>query len=715
MVFPTTNLFKNVVCPKLREGAECNLRNCIYGHSANANPPTAKSPIAETAATQSTQAADQEQGAEPPLKRRRVTYNSLEEKPPSRADVIRSQLAAQKAKPPAPPSQSGAHVSQAAGPAQSPAPPQSLSKPVSPPPPARTVTLISGTPNTSAGPAANKNGSHHAASTPVKPGNSESLNPRLVPSDPVGHARRTLLLKYLHAELVRLNQLVVNAKSLGALKDKLKLTPQQLIIMALDLEEKLVRESGSVYSNVIKSRIAAYRKMTLEAWVADLEVTFVSTEPSPEHPPEKPIETGLSLQQEALILPQLVADQKPLAAHGYIITAPSAAQIAEAKAAVAASHNWEVCDRCAARFQIFPNRNDQGLLTGNGPCKYHPRRKVFPQRTKANKDASVEVRGPYHPCCDEDVGTPGCTTQAEHVFNTKSPARLAAVLPFITTPENPSPAKDRQGRKVQAVSFDCEMGYTAYGLELIRLTAVAWPTNEELIDVLVRPLGAIIDLNSRFSGVFPDSFTNAVPYEQWTNGTAPAPGEGETAKLPIVASPAKARELLCSFLAPQTPLIGHAIENDLNTVRLCHPTIVDTVVLYPHPKGLPIRFGLKALTQKYLNRQIQMGGDRGHDSKEDAIATGDLVRVKVAQKWKDMRITGWTIVNDVQLVPPASPKSDAHRLSDESKRALAERGAFGTPTSKKRRHRASHDGADDGSDSEENGAGSIEALKSGGV
>lgn len=707
MVFYTTNLFKTIVCPKVREGAECKLHNCIYGHAAN--PPTAKPPVAETPTAQSAQAAEPD--AEPPLKRQKVTYNSLEEKPPSRADLIRSQLAAQKAKPPAAPSQSSAHVSQAGGLGQSSAPPQSLSKPVSPPPTSRKVTSISDLPNTSAGTTANKSGHDHAAPAPVKPAKTESLNPRLVRSDPVGHAKRSLFLKYLHAELARLNQLVVNATSLGESKDKLTLTPQQLISMALDLEEKFIREGGAVYGNVIKSRIAGYKKMALEAWVAELKVTFVKTESPPEKPPEKPIETGLSLHQEALILPQLVADQKPLAAHGYIITPPSAAQIAEAKSAVAASHNWEECDRCSARFQVFPNRNDKGLLTGNGPCRYHPRRKIFPQRTKANKDASVEVRAAYYPCCDEEVGTPGCTTQAEHVFNTKSPARLAAVLPFITTPENPSPARDRQGRSIQAVTFDCEMGYTAYGFELIRLTAVAWPTNEELVDVLVRPLGAVIDLNSRFSGVFPESFTNAVPYEQWTNDPPPPSAEGESPKLPIVASPAKARELLCSFLTPQTPLIGHAIDNDLNTVRLCHPTIVDTVLLYPHPKGLPMRFGLKMLTQKYLNRQIQMGGDRGHDSKEDAIATGDLVRVKVAQKWKDMRITGWTIVNDTQLVPPPPPKSDPLKLSDESARALAERAAYGTPTSRKRRRRTSGDGADDGSESEEDEIASAEALK----
>ena len=36
-----------------------------------------------------------------------------------------------------------------------------------------------------------------------------------------------------------------------------------------------------------------------------------------------------------------------------------------------------------------------------------------------------------------------------------------------------------------------------------------------------------------------------------------------------------------------------------------------------------------------------MGGASGHDSKEDAIATGDLVRAKVWQKWDKMKDEGW--------------------------------------------------------------------------
>jgi hypothetical protein len=259
----------------------------------------------------------------------------------------------------------------------------------------------------------------------------------------------------------------------------------------------------------------------------------------------------------------------------------------------------------------------------------------------------------------ETVGAAGCTENEDHVFKTTSPSRLAAVLPFITTPENNNPSRGRDGKVVKAITFDCEMGYTVYGMELIRLTAVSWPDNKDLLDVLVRPLGAVIDLNSRFSGVFPEHFRDAIPYDEWRPSVASiskvtkqdAATTTTPDNLPIVDSPTRARNLLCSFLTPTTPLLGHAINNDLNAVRLCHPTIIDTIVLYPHPRGLPMRLGLRALSQRILNRAIQNGGARGHDSREDAVTTGDLVRVKVGEKWRQMRATGWKLENG-KVIPP---------------------------------------------------------------
>ncbi|KAG9823064.1 hypothetical protein KCU77_g15747, partial [Aureobasidium melanogenum] len=351
-----------------------------------------------------------------------------------------------------------------------------------------------------------------------------------------------------------------------------------------------------------------------------------------------------------------------LAKHGYVPIPPTDEEIAEAKAGVAASLNYEVCDRCKSRFRVFEERREEdGALTTNGPCTYHWAKPFTPRREKT--DAIKGAKEAIYPCCQEPQGTPGCTQCETHVFKVSEGKRLASILPFIYTPENPKPAKGPDGKSPNAVTFDCEMGYTVFGLELIRLTAVSWPEGHSLIDVLVRPQGTILDLNTRWSGVTPEMYSSAVPYEEKLAMDAllppPPPGSSTSLSLdspasgplPIVSGPAAARDLLCSFLTPTTPLIGHGIENDLNSTRLCHPTIIDTIILFPHPRGLPFRFGLKMLTKRHLGRDIQMGGASGHDSLEDARATGDLVRFAVGQRYKRLQREGWTL-NDGVLMPP---------------------------------------------------------------
>ena len=112
-----------------------------------------------------------------------------------------------------------------------------------------------------------------------------------------------------------------------------------------------------------------------------------------------------------------------------------------------------------------------------------------------------------------------------------------------------------------------------------------------------------------------------------------------------------ARTLLLEHLTSPTPLIGHALENDLLAARLVHGTVVDTVLLFPHPRGLPVRHGLRALVERHLHVQIQPAGAQGHDSKEDARAAGDLVRFKLAERWREMQRAGWTLEKGVFYAP----------------------------------------------------------------
>lgn len=430
------------------------------------------------------------------------------------------------------------------------------------------------------------------------------------------------------------------------------LTPDELVTMALDEEEKTARDNPEVYSNVIKLRIVKLTKMSKEDWIkevmAHLNTRYYKIKPI-EPSPQKanPLDTGLSSKEEISIARKLVTPLNGLEEFGYVTKTPTQTEIETSKKGVVKSKGWEKCDRCGGRFQAFPGRREDGVLAGGGQCTYHPSKPIYPPRK--HTDHITGSSDSYFPCCGETMGTsPGCTKAKTHVFKVSEAKRLASILQFETTPSQPEKGT------LDPVCFDCEMGYTTLGLELIRLTAISWPEGHDLLDVLVKPMGEVLDLNSRYSGVFPEHYASATPYTPDRSSSVEKQSKTPATSLQVVESPAAARTLLFQFLQPDTPLLGHAIDNDLNVCRIIHPTVIDTVLLYPHPRGrLPNRMSLKALARKFLGRDIQTGGERGHDPKEDSLATGDLVRVKVAEKWKRLKKEGWRFEGGRMVAPAA--------------------------------------------------------------
>ena len=458
----------------------------------------------------------------------------------------------------------------------------------------------------------------------AKPAPIESLNPRMMAHSPAPHGTRLQLIKLLHEQMVRLNELVKNNDDPS--KVALELSPQELVSTVLDEEMNMAKKNPSVYSHVMKLRIVFLRKMDVVAW-KQKRLETIKTELLTELPAKptesKPFETGLPSREEIIFLSKLTAKQEGLAKHGYVTTQLTDVQVKQAQEGVKSSNNWEACDRCQTRFQVFPGRRaEDGVLTTGGDCRHHPARA---RRPAARDKADKTDREPVYLCCNEVVGrSAGCTTGPTHVFKVSEAKRLALIMPFQETPEN----KAIEGKKV-AVCFDCEMGYTTYGMELIRITATSFPSGTVLLDTLVRPLGEVLDLNSRYSGVWPKDFTSAIPSD---GPSTPESLNGESKALPIASSPAAARSLLFKLISPSTPLIGHALENDLNATRIIHPCIIDTVLLFPHVRGLPLRHGLKQLMKKHLNKDIQVNHEgKGHDSAEDARSAGELVRVKIKE------------------------------------------------------------------------------------
>ena len=608
-MFASLGLFKHVSCP---EQSSCAIPNCIFAH--NADPPD--KPKKADAKDYPTDDLSRDEAKDEPRKRRRlISRLESETLNGSTHDSVNSTSSWL----------------------------ESTNRPISPPPLRHMKRSQS------------KSSPHNGNETPKTtksappPDKAVSLNPRLLANPPASHSVRLQLVKMLHEQMYRLNEEVKQSDDPS--KTALQLSSSELITKALEEEESRARDSHSVYANVVKLRIAKLRKMKLPEWKQERLVQIAKEAGSDaltkSNSTIKDINTGLTPKQEVAFMKRLLAKQDGLEKHGYVTRRPSQADLDEARKVLEVARGWEQCDRCKARFQVFPGRRkEDGALTSGGVCTYHPAK---PRKPTATDKADKVWKDLGYPCCKESVGTSvGCTEASTHVFKISDSKRLDLVMPFANTPEN-----SKAETSHDAVCFDCEMGYTTHGLELIRLTATSW-NGDELLDILVRPLGEVLDLNSRFSGVWPKDFAGAIAQGNTLSITPTSNGDtkAQAPPLTIVDSPVIARDLLFSLLGPSTPLIGHAIENDLNAARVIHPSIIDTVLLYPHPKGLPIRFGLKMLTKKHLSRDIQMGGSEvGHDSKEDARAAGELVRWKIKESWEKMRRDGWKVEADDFVLP----------------------------------------------------------------
>ncbi|KAG8920627.1 RNA exonuclease 3 [Tulasnella sp. 418] len=248
------------------------------------------------------------------------------------------------------------------------------------------------------------------------------------------------------------------------------------------------------------------------------------------------------------------------------------------------------CERCAGEFVVKKDPYEE-------ECEYHFG-KPYMVRTEGKKEKQYR-------CCSKPHPSPGCSKGA-HVFYTSDPQTLHSRYPF-------SPLSDLTSNlptHLKIAAMDCEMVYTTAGMSVARASVVN-ELGEVVFDEFVKMSEGvdILDYNTRFSGI----------------------SSLEKAKLDLTGI----RKELQSIIGPETILIGHALDNDLRTLRIVHHRVIDTVMLFPHPHGLPLRRALRDLVANTLGHVIQAGssssgeggmGSIGHSSVEDSRATLNLVK-----------------------------------------------------------------------------------------
>ncbi|XP_052056152.1 RNA exonuclease 5 isoform X2 [Apodemus sylvaticus] len=147
--------------------------------------------------------------------------------------------------------------------------------------------------------------------------------------------------------------------------------------------------------------------------------------------------------------------------------------------------------------------------------------------------------------------------------------------------------------------LDCEVCLTSMGKELTRISLVA-EGGHCLMDELVKPDFKILDYFTSFSGITKEILN------------------------PVTTRLKDVQKLLRELLPLDAVLVGHCLDLDLRVLKMIHPYVIDTSLLYIGKQGR--RFKLTFLAKAILGKDIQCSKKPGHDSIEDARTALELVQ-----------------------------------------------------------------------------------------
>ncbi|KAJ2905523.1 hypothetical protein MKZ38_005167 [Zalerion maritima] len=176
-------------------------------------------------------------------------------------------------------------------------------------------------------------------------------------------------------------------------------------------------------------------------------------------------------------------------------------------------------------------------------------------------------------CCGQlDTEAVGCKTPHSkmHKIAIREDVDIIREYRRVSSPprDSGSDGKDREFDTRAMVVFDCEMAPSTTGeKQLVSITAMDGVTGEALINSIVRPDVPMRHYHTKFTGI-----TRSQVESAFATGNA-------------VGGVFAARDLFFRFVGPDTIVVGHDVQNDLNILRVAHNRVIDTQALATGPFG----------------------------------------------------------------------------------------------------------------------------------
>lgn len=162
-------------------------------------------------------------------------------------------------------------------------------------------------------------------------------------------------------------------------------------------------------------------------------------------------------------------------------------------------------------------------------------------------------------------------------------------------------------KKSPMFGLDCEMCKTVKAENELARVSIVDENYESVYETLVRPTNRIVDYLTAWSGITKEMMQDVTKTLQ------------------------EVQEEVKNVLPPDAILVGQSLNCDLSAMKLMHPYVIDTSVIFNLTGDRNRKSKLQMLAKTFLGEDIQMSTSLGHSSIEDSTASLKLTKLKLSK------------------------------------------------------------------------------------